>query len=63
MCLCPCPLPSLVFNTPQYRHYEACLAIFQLNPSQDSREFGEFITFIAQVGASRGRVADVVTEK
>jgi hypothetical protein len=33
----------------QYRHYEACLQIFQLNPTQDSKEFAEFITFIAQV--------------
>eukprot|EP00878_Enallax_costatus_P025275 GHUV01027038.1.p1 GENE.GHUV01027038.1~~GHUV01027038.1.p1 ORF type:complete len:218 (+),score=48.73 GHUV01027038.1:214-867(+) len=33
----------------QYRHYQACLQIFQLKPSQDSKEFAEFITFIAQV--------------
>jgi hypothetical protein len=33
----------------QYRHYQACLQIFQLNPTQDSKEFAEFITFIAQV--------------
>ena len=33
----------------QYRHYQACLQIFQLNPAQDSKEFAEFITFIAQV--------------
>jgi hypothetical protein len=34
----------------QYRHYQARLQIFQLNPSEDSKEFAEFITFIAQVG-------------
>ncbi len=32
----------------QYRHYEACLALFQLQPGQASSEFAEFVTFIAQ---------------
>jgi protein SDA1 len=34
----------------QYRHYQACLQLFQLKPSQDSKEFADCITFIAQVG-------------
>ncbi|WIA17645.1 hypothetical protein OEZ85_014450 [Tetradesmus obliquus] len=33
----------------QYRHYQACLQLFQLKPSQDSKEFADCITFIAQV--------------
>jgi hypothetical protein len=35
----------------QYRHYQACLNIFRLRPSGDSREFAELIGFVAQVGA------------
>eukprot|EP00882_Tetradesmus_deserticola_P021636 GHRQ01023421.1.p2 GENE.GHRQ01023421.1~~GHRQ01023421.1.p2 ORF type:complete len:426 (+),score=238.19 GHRQ01023421.1:262-1539(+) len=33
----------------QYRHYKACLQLSQLKPSQDSKEFADCITFIAQV--------------
>lgn len=34
----------------QYRHYQALLEIFKLKPSKDSREFGEVVMFMAQVG-------------
>ncbi|KAK9811636.1 hypothetical protein WJX72_007420 [[Myrmecia] bisecta] len=33
----------------QYRHYQACLTVFQLKPSKDSREFGDLVNFVAQV--------------
>ncbi|KAL1914681.1 uncharacterized protein VTP21DRAFT_8092 [Calcarisporiella thermophila] len=33
----------------QLRHYESSLAIFQLKPSEEAREFGELVTFISQV--------------
>ena len=35
----------------QYQHYKACLDIFNLKPSQDSREFAELVSFVAQVSA------------
>lgn len=34
----------------QWRHYKACLDLFLLKPSQESAEFAELVTFIAQVG-------------
>ncbi|KAL0039901.1 hypothetical protein WJX77_011228 [Trebouxia sp. C0004] len=33
----------------QWRHYKACLDIFNLKPSKDSKEFADLVTFIAQV--------------
>ena len=36
----------------QYRHYKACLDIFNLHPSKDSREFADLIGFVAQVRPS-----------
>jgi hypothetical protein len=33
----------------QYQHYKACLDIFNLKPSQESREFAELVSFVAQV--------------
>lgn len=33
----------------QYRHYKACLEIFKLKPTGDSKEFAELVSFIAQV--------------
>jgi hypothetical protein len=44
---CPAPL------RPQYRHYQAMLDIFKLQPSKESREFGELATFLAQVRSGR----------
>ena len=40
----------------QYRHYKACLDIFNLHPSKDSREFADLIGFVAQVRPHRMRV-------
>jgi hypothetical protein len=34
----------------QYKHYKACLELFKLKPSNDSREFIDLISFVAQVG-------------
>lgn len=33
----------------QYRHYKACLDIFKLRPSKESREFADLVGFMAQV--------------
>ena len=33
----------------QWRHYRACMAIFTLKPSNDSREFADLLGFLAQV--------------
>ncbi|KAL3143573.1 hypothetical protein ABBQ38_002370 [Trebouxia sp. C0009 RCD-2024] len=33
----------------QWRHYKACLDIFNLKPSKDSKDFADLVTFIAQV--------------
>lgn len=33
----------------QWRHYKACLDIFNLKPSKDSKEFADLVTFVAQV--------------
>ncbi len=38
----------------QWRHYKACLQLFLLKPSQDSQEFAELVTFIAQVQHQEG---------
>ncbi len=32
----------------QLRHYRACLDIFNMKPSKESREFAELVGFIAQ---------------
>lgn len=34
----------------QWRHYESSLAIFRLKPDENSKEFGELVTFISHVG-------------
>ena len=34
---------------PQYRHYKACLDIFSLKPSEESHEFADLVSFVAQV--------------
>lgn len=44
-------LHTLRLFSAQYRHYQACLNIFRLKPSEESREFAELITFVAQVSA------------
>jgi hypothetical protein len=36
----------------QWRHYESSLAIFRLKPDDNSKEFGELITFISHVGGN-----------
>ena len=41
----------------QWRHYQACQALFLLSPSQDSAQFGELVTFIAQVSDEWGEPA------
>ena len=33
----------------QYRHYKACLDIFKLQPSIESRDFSDLVGFVAQV--------------
>ena len=33
----------------QWRHFKACLDIFNLKPSKDSKEFADLVAFIAQV--------------
>lgn len=33
----------------QWRHYRACMDIFTLKPSNDSREFADLLGFLAQV--------------
>jgi hypothetical protein len=40
----------------QYKHYKACLELFKLKPSNDSREFIDLISFVAQVGPAAGRL-------
>eukprot|EP00887_Chlorella_sp_A99_P007365 scaffold2.g7365.t1 len=35
----------------QWRHFAACLQLFLLKPAQDAAEFGELVTFIAQVSS------------
>ena len=35
----------------QLRHYRACLDIFNMKPSKESREFAELVGFIAQARA------------
>ena len=35
----------------QFRHYHACLDIFKMKPSKESREFSELVGFIAQACA------------
>lgn len=33
----------------QFRHYKAALSIFSINPQSESKEFGDLVSFIAQV--------------
>ena len=33
----------------QWHHYRACMDIFTLKPSNDSREFADLLGFLAQV--------------
>lgn len=48
----PPPPPQETEGRPltQYRHYKACLNLFQLNPSKESREFADLVKFLAQAG-------------
>jgi hypothetical protein len=39
--------------SPQYRHYQACLNVLRLKPSGEAKEFGELISFVAQVRGHR----------
>eukprot|EP00899_Mesostigma_viride_P012492 jgi/Mesvir1/21243/Mv06673-RA.1 len=43
----------------QFRHYRACLSIFLLKPTSESKEFGDLVMFLAQVSAC---YADVLAE-
>lgn len=45
---------SAILRILQYRHYKACLEIFKLSPSKESREFSDLVGFVAQVSACRG---------
>ncbi len=48
------PPPSPQRSCPQYRHYQALLDIWKLKPSKESKEFGDLVMFLAQVGPGCG---------
>jgi hypothetical protein len=52
---CACCCASTCAWTQRYRvqlrHYRACLDIFNMKPSKESREFAELVGFIAQARA------------
>ncbi len=41
----------------QWRHYKACLDIFNLKPSNESKQFSDLVMFIAHVSAMNMRCA------
>ena len=46
----------------QFRHYKAALAVFSLKPSEESQDFADLASFIAQVLANARDSVDLSGE-